>query len=415
MRRETKYAGNKQHLQLLKRSLARGSCRLWNNWRKEHARVVPDLRGVILAGQWLVRYNFTRARLGRAILDGANLGSARLEGASLRGASLLHANLEAIRARGADFSGANLRHANLHVGDFRRAVFRRDAYLDHVDASNADFTHAKLAGVILTNADLTFARFDKADLTRADVQGAILNRTSLLGANLRRATVGEAFIRNVKTDRRTDQRDLTVDVHVVLDRPRGDVVVFDNADDLRLAQFHDVVSETGAVASLIAASVKRVVLILGRFLPKRKRVLDELADALSARGKIPVIFDFPNPEEREVSDTVRFIAGMSQFIVVDLTKASSVPLELQATIPDLMVPVLPIVQDGESVFSMFSDLQRRYRWIQPTVSYSSADQLVRYVDKAIIERAERAAEEIADIRRTSVRPPTRVDRLRIVP
>jgi uncharacterized protein YjbI with pentapeptide repeats len=373
------------------------------------------LRGVILAGQWLVRYNFTRARLGRAILDGANLGSARLEGASLRGASLLHANLEAIRARGADFSGANLRHANLHAGDFRRAVFRRDAYLDHVDASNADFTHAKLAGVILTNADLTFARFDKADLTRADVQGAILNRTSLLGANLRRATVGEAFIRNVKTDRRTDQRDLTVDVHVVLDRPRGDVVVFDNADDLRLAQFHDVVSETGAVASLIAASVKRVVLILGRFLPKRKRVLDELADALSARGKIPVIFDFPNPEEREVSDTVRFIAGMSQFIVVDLTKASSVPLELQATIPDLMVPVLPIVQDGESVFSMFSDLQRRYRWIQPTVSYSSADQLVRYVDKAIIERAERAAEEIADIRRTSVRPPTRVDRLRIVP
>jgi hypothetical protein len=55
---------------------------------------------------------------------------------------------------------------------------------------------------------------------------------------------------------------------------------------------------------------------------------------------------------------------MSQFIVVDLTKASSVPMELQATIPDLMVPVLPIVQSGESVFEMFSDLQRRYAWIQ---------------------------------------------------
>lgn len=113
-----------------------------------------------------------------------------------------------------------------------------------------------------------------------------------------------------------------------------------------------------------------------------------------------------------VSGTVRFIAGMSQFIVVDLTKASSVPLELQATIPDLMIPVLPIIQSGQPVFAMFSDLQRRYSWIQPTVSYKDARQLVKYVDEAIIERAELAAEQIRERRAASVRAPTSVVRVK---
>jgi hypothetical protein len=115
--------------------------------------------------------------------------------------------------------------------------------------------------------------------------------------------------------------------------------------------------------------------------------------------------------DREVSDTVRFIAGMSEFIVVDLTKASSVPLELQATIPDLMIPVLPIVQSGHKVFSMFSDLQRRYSWIQPTVSYKDADQLVEYIDDAIIARAESAAEQIKERRSVAARAPVSVVRI----
>jgi uncharacterized protein YjbI with pentapeptide repeats len=411
-RRRTGYAGNEDHLQILKESLRRNNCRFWNRWRKKHPRVVPDLRGVILVGRVLRRYDFDRARLEGAILDGANLGGARLERSSLRGASLDRANLSSVHAWKADFSGARLRDAVLEQGDFRQAVFGSDAYMKHVNCRNADFTGAKLAGASLSGADLTSARLDHADLQGTYLDEAILNQTSLLGANLRGAGVSGAFIRRVRTDAKTDQRDLSVDVHVVWDRPRGDIVEFDSADDLRLVQFHDIVDEHGAVANLISASAKRVVLILGRFLPRRKRVLDRLAAALHVRGKVPVIFDFPGPAEREISDTVRFIAGMSQFIVVDLTKASSVPLELQATIPDLMVPVLPIVESGQPVFAMFSDLQRRYPWIQPTVSYKNADELVRCVDEAIVDRAERAAEQIAVARAVSVQAPVRVNRLK---
>lgn len=412
MRRTREYAGNEQQLQILKESLRRGSNRFWNRWRKDHPRVVPDLRRVILPGQWLVRYDFDRARLDGAVLDRANLGAARLERASLRGASLDLANLSAVRAQHANFSGAHMRDAVMDLGRFRHAVFLDDTYMRHVNGRQADFSRAKLRGANLSEADLSSARFDGADLVGAKLDEAILNQTSFLGANLRTAFVGGAFIRRVRTDAKTDQRDLSVDVHVVWERARGNIIEFDDADDLRLAQFHDVVDEHGAVASLISASAKRVVLILGRFLPKRKRVLDRLADALRVRGKVPVVFDFPGPAERELSDTVRFIAGMSQFIVVDLTKASSVPLELQATIPDLMVPVLPIVQASEPVFAMFADLQRRYVWIQPTVSYKDADQLVRRVDEAIIDRAEEAAKQIAAARQAAARPPLSVERLK---
>ena len=412
MRSKTRYSGNEQHLQILKESLRRGSNRFWNRWRKDHPRVVPDLRGVVLAGRWLRRFNLDRARLDGAFLDRADLGAVRLERASLRGAHLDGANLEAAHGREANFSGSRMAGATLRLGDFRKASFLDDCYMRHTNCREANFSGAKLAEARLSQADLTSARFDGADLRGAHLDEAILSRTSFLGANLRTASVGGAFIRQVETDAKTDQRDLSVDVHVIWDRPRGHMVEFQDADDLRLAQFHDVIDERGAVSFLISAGAKRVVLILGRFLPRRKRVLYRLADALRTRGKIPVVFDFPGPAERELSDTIRFIAAMSQFIVVDLTKASSVPLELQATIPDLMVPVLPIVQAGQPVFAMFTDLQRRYSWIQPTVSYTSADQLVRHVDEAIIDRASAAAEQIALARQVSVRPAVRIDRLR---
>jgi Pentapeptide repeats (8 copies) len=73
------YEGNEQHLRILKESLRRGSARFWNQWRKAHPRVVPDLRRVALDGRWLIGVNFDRVRLDGADLERANLGSARLD------------------------------------------------------------------------------------------------------------------------------------------------------------------------------------------------------------------------------------------------------------------------------------------------------------------------------------------------
>ena len=329
----------------------------------------------------------------------------------MKGANLRSAELSSVYAEKANLSGASCGGATLSHSDFRGAICLDQTYLAHANLREANFARARMIEATLSQADLTKTCFDGADLTGASLSDAILDETSFLGTKLQGAHVLGTFIRRVKTDDKTDQRGLFVDVHVAWERRPGEMIKFTEANDIRVAQFHNIVDEPGSVGKLLAATTKRVVLILGRFLPRRKRVLDRLAKALGERGKIAVIFDFPSPNDREVSDTVRFIAGMSEFIVVDLTDASSVPLELQATIPELMIPVLPIIQSGHDVFSMFSDLQRRYFWIQPTVSYKDADQLVKYVDDAIVARAESIAKQIRTRRAVSVSAPVSVVRV----
>ena len=343
--RKSSFAGSEAHLKILKESLRRKSPRHWNRWRADNPRVVPDLRGLVIRS-WLRGFDLRRVKLDGATLVTADLGGVHLEQASLRDAELMHSNLSHIKADEADFSDANLRTATLEGAKLAQAVCI-DTYFGRANLSGAHFTHAKLKDARFSGANLTRACFDGADLTGADLGRAVLDSTSFLGARLVRTNLCDAFIRRVKTDEHTVQRSLGVDVHVAWGRPQGEMITFTDANDIRLAQFHDAVEEYGAVASLIAAGARRVVLLLGRFSRPRKYVLNRLAAALRDRGKVAILFDFPGPHDREISDTVRFIAGMSQFIVVDMTDASSVPLELQATIPDLMVPVLPIVQSGE--------------------------------------------------------------------
>ena len=408
----TGFLGNEKHLALLKECLRRRSARPWNRWRAEHPEAVPDLRGLKLEGATIGGLNLRRARLDGAELVRVSLAGGHLEQASLERAELRMADLASAHAERVRLSDANLRYARLDGGDFRHAVASEDTGFNRASLREADFSGAKMPGVDFTQANLSGTLFDGANLARANFSNALLDGTSFLGANLTEAGIWDAVIRQVKTDAKTRQKALGVDVHVVWERRRrGEVIEFTEADNLHVAQFHSIVEEHGSIGDLLSATSKRVVLILGRFLPKRKRLLDKLADALRERGKIPVIFDFPNAADRELSDTVRFIACMSQFIVVDMTKASSVPLELQATIPDLVIPVIPIVESGQEIFAMFSDLQRRYFWVQQPTSYRNADELVKHVDDAILYRANQAAEEIRARRETSAAPPVSVARI----
>jgi hypothetical protein len=76
-------------------------------------------------------------------------------------------------------------------------------------------------------------------------------------------------------------------------------------------------------------------------------------------------------------------------VIVDITNPRSAPLELQATVPDHMVPFVPILQQGEQPFAMFVDLQNKYDWVlKPTIAYSSVDRLIEVLEKKIVRRAE---------------------------
>ena len=401
------FTGNKAHAEVLARALAEKRISVWNYWRSRDKRSKPNLRGIYLARRDLSGADFSETNLTNANLYRADLADAKFHGSRLVRANLAQANLRGVKGDSANFNCADLGEALLAGARLREMKFLSDgsntATLEWADLRDADMRGAIMRGANLKGADFRCTNLDGADLRKADLDFAVLAGASLRGATLDGASVHRVFVRNIVVDEETSQRNLKADWNMWLTRPGWLGVKEDRVDDLRVAHFTSLLQQQAAVAHLINAGSTSVILLLGRFTPARKRILDKLADALRERGKTPIVFDFPGPDRRELTDTVRFIAGLAQFVVVDLTAPSSVPLELQAVIPEAMVPVVPIVQSGSKVFAMFEDLQRRYSWVLRPVHYKNQKQLLRYVDDAIIGRAEAMQAQIQLRRRTGAR------------
>ena len=100
-----------------------------------------------------------------------------------------------------------------------------------------------------------------------------------------------------------------------------------------------------------------------------------------------MIFDFDKPQERDLTETIRTLAGLSRFIIADITNPRSSPLELQAIVPDYMVPLVPIIAEGEDAFPMLKDLWVKYNWVLDPLEYPSCEALLEVIEPAIIEPA----------------------------
>ena len=62
-------------------------------------------------------------------------------------------------------------------------------------------------------------------------------------------------------------------------------------------------------------------------------------------------------------------------------------MELAFTVPNYMVPFVPIISDGEEPFSMFVNLQNRYDWVLDLLQYKDCEQLIAVADEAIVQPA----------------------------
>jgi hypothetical protein len=108
-----------------------------------------------------------------------------------------------------------------------------------------------------------------------------------------------------------------------------------------------------------------------------------------------LVFNFDKPETKDFTETIRLLAGLSHFVIADITKPRSTPLELQATVPDCMVPFVPIIEGDEEPFSMFADLWLKHRdWVLDPIRYRSVDRLIERLEADIVEPAKVRFEQL---------------------
>jgi uncharacterized protein YjbI with pentapeptide repeats len=391
----------------------------WNTWRSQWPSITPDLTGVDLSGASLSGVDLSRASLNRIDLSQADLRRAKLSrsglfnaqfnGARLEGADLIGANLEEAQFVEAKMSEAVLRHSTLEAANFLGADLRR-ANLGRIDGEDARFRRADLRGADFEKADLLMAHFSRArlvgsclrdanlnradlagaDLTGVDLTGARMTGVNLCGATLHAAKIYGLSAWDVTTDRHTRQSDLSLAPPALLDDTTAtDVTV----DDLEVAQFTYLMLSNEKLRRVIDTITSKVVLILGRFTPERKVVLEGLREALRHHNLTPVLFDFDVPADRDITETVTLLARMARFVIADLTDPAPIPMELQAIAHDVAVPIRSIVHKDQDPFSMFATL-RKYHWVLEPYRYSDLDELVANLDTDVIAPANAKRQEL---------------------
>lgn len=218
----------------------------------------------------------------------------------------------------------------------------------------------------------------RTNLTKANLNRVSFVETNLEGADLSDSSIYGISARNLKTNEKTKQLSLVI---TDIDEP---VITVDN---LELAQFIYLMLNREKLRDVLNTITSKAVLILGRFTPERKVVLDAIANELRKNNLLPIMFDFERSTARDFTETIKVLAGMSLFVIVDITNPKSAPLELQATVPDYQIPFVPIIEEGENPFSMFSDL-KKYDWVlTPVVQYPSLESLLKGFKEVIIDRA----------------------------
>jgi uncharacterized protein YjbI with pentapeptide repeats len=349
-----------------------------------------DLHRTNLTGASLRKANLTEANLrradlsedirgGPADLSGADLRRANLSEADLIEVNLSEANLSGANLSGANLSGANFSEANLWKANLSEAYIRITIRRRDVNLNRANLKEANLDEAIFIDADLS-----GADLRGADLEHATLTHTDLTGADLTGCRVYGSSAWDLKLEG-AKQQSLVI-------TPADQTAVM--VDDLEVAQFIYLLLNREKIRNVIDAVTRRGVLILGRFADGGLSLLQAVAAWLRTPENgayLPLLFDFPRPESKTYMETVRTLASLARFVIVDLS-GPSVPQEITATVDLYEIPFVPILEQKRKDWSMFKDFLVKERVLSP-VRFIDQGDLLQLLAKEVIAPAEKLIEK----------------------
>ncbi|MBN3519314.1 pentapeptide repeat-containing protein [Algoriphagus lutimaris] len=354
-----------------------------------------NLCDTIFCGASFAQSNFENANLSKSNLSNGMFGKSSFKTANLSSANLSSANffnVEFIQAilNNANLSYANLERSNLMYGNFVNADLSNAKIID-ANLANADFSNAILKEAFLSYSDLTETNFRGADLSGSDLTVTSCVQTIFENANINNSRIYGASVWNLKTEG-LKQNNL-----IFSRRTEAELMV----DDIEVAQFIYLILNNNKIRNVLGTIANKGVLILGRFTSERKKILDAIRDKLRHLGYLPMMFDFEKVSSKDFTETIKILAGMSRFVIADISNPSSSPLELQATLPDYKIPFVPIIEAGQHPFAMFKDLTV-YPWCLDVIQYDSEESLIRGFQKGIIDRAIEAEKRILEGKTNSI-------------
>lgn len=291
----------------------------WNAWREQHPGPVDFTRP-----NW-----YDCPGPGGVQIKGEN--RVNFSGMNLSGLSVYNAFAEGLHLRNATFEGTRFEE-----GDFSRA----------------DFSGSTFRSTMFNKTILTGATFDGATFVNCN-----LNRVNLVGASFRVKEITETVVYGIAAWDLQTSADMKQS-KLVIERTyefysdlvqQGKVPM--TVDDIELAQFVYYLSNHKKMRDTLNILNDRGVLLLGRFKEGGLERLYAMREWLQRKGYMAMIFDFARPDNLSLTETVVTMAGLSKFVVVDLS-GSSVPAELQAILGQIKKPVLAC---GDP-YALFPDL-----------------------------------------------------------
>lgn len=329
---------------------------VWNAWRSTDDGRCADLSDIDFASACPSQdgiYNLPE-------LHGYNFSQLNMNRASLRNGTFIECDFSGCDFHFSDFVDSyclrcNFTEAGLNVSKIGSATFIEcnftNSDLSYCSAEETNFTGSNLLGTNLSNMSLV-----KTDFSNAQIDGACAYGVSVWDINLEGCKQG----------------------NISISKSAGAITV----PTIELAQFISLLVNSKNIRQVIETITSKVVLILGRFTPERKSILDEIKNYLDQHGYLAVLFDFEVPASRDITETVITLAALSKFIVADLSDPRSIPQELTSIIPHLpSVPVQPILESTNQEYGMFEHF-KSYPWVLPTMLYQP-DNLLALVGEVV--------------------------------
>lgn len=341
---------NKEYVEILKSGISN-----WNEWRIKNPDIRPDLSGL----SFYDIFDKSNDIYYIPSLDNANFDRCNLRNAQMRDC---------------EFINCTFIDAELHMSDCCYAYFYECKFIN---------TRMRLSRIgsttynncILNNCDLSYSSAEETEFDECIIEGTKFQNVSFVKTHFSGSRIARCNVYGISSWDLDLSNSTQEDIYIMEDEE--DLL---SVGDIELAQFLYMMIENRKLRRIIDTVTSKVVLILGRFTPKRKMILDKVKVLVRNKGLIPILFDFDGPDSRDVTETVKVLANMSKFVIADLTDAKSIPQELSIIIPTTpSLQVYPIILESEREYCMYSFFEK-YPWVMEMKKYNEEN-----IDNIVLE------------------------------